>query len=131
MITAVIFDGKNYDLWEKAVKTSFKSKNKLRFIEGTITKPSPKDGEDTIELQTWEIANSMVCSWILNVIKPKFRTSIAYVDTAKHMWTSLKKHCAVSNVPKIHQLNTKLAECKQGGFEVVDFCRDLWVSGAN
>jgi len=121
LITAIIFDGKNYDLWEKVVRTSLKSKNKLGFIEGTITKPSPKDGEDTTELQAWEMANSMVCSWILNVIEPKLRTSVAYVDTAMHMWTSLKKCYAVSNVPKIHQLKTKLSECKQGGSEVVDF----------
>jgi len=71
LITAVIFDGKNYNFWEKAVRTSLKSKNKLGFIEGTITKPTPKTGEDTIELQAWEMANSMVCSWILNVIEPK------------------------------------------------------------
>lgn len=28
MIAAVVFDGKNYDLWEKAVKAALKAKNK-------------------------------------------------------------------------------------------------------
>lgn len=32
-----------------------------------------------------------------------------------------KKHYAVSNASKIHQLKTKPAECKQGGLEVVEF----------
>ena len=67
------------------------------------------------------MANSMVCSWILNVIEPKLQTSIAYVGTAKLMWTSLKKLYTVSNVLKIHQLKTKLIECKQGGSEVMGF----------
>ena len=67
------------------------------------------------------MTNSMVCSWILNVIEPKLRTSIAYVDTTMLMWTNLKKHYVVSNVPKIEQLKTKLAECKEGGSEVVEF----------
>ena len=71
MITTVIFDGKNYDLWERAVKTALKSKNKLGFLDGTLTKPTPKEGQDMSELQAWEMVNSMICSWILNIIEPK------------------------------------------------------------
>jgi len=40
LITAVIFDGKNYDLWEKVVRTSLRAKNKLQFIEGKFEKPT-------------------------------------------------------------------------------------------
>ena len=36
LITAVIFNGENYDLWEKAVITALRSKNKLGFVNGTI-----------------------------------------------------------------------------------------------
>ena len=60
----------------------------------------------------------MICSWTLNVIVPKLRTSIAYVGTVGLTWENLKKRCAMSNAPKIHQLKTKLAECKHGGLEV-------------
>ena len=70
LITGVIFDGKNYDLWERAVRTALKAKNKLGFIEGTLKKPDPND-ENITELQTWEMINSMICSWILNVIEPQ------------------------------------------------------------
>jgi len=125
LITVVIFDGKNYDPWEKTAGTFLKSKNKLGFIEGRLRKPMPKEGEDTTELQAWEMANSMICSWILNVIEPKLRTSIFYVDTGELMWENLKKHYAVSNAPTIHQLKTKLAECKQGGSKVVEFYSKL------
>ena len=50
LIIAVIFDRKNYDLWEKTVKTSLKSKNKLGFIEGRLKKPTPKEEEYTTKL---------------------------------------------------------------------------------
>ena len=73
IITSVIFNGKNYELWQKAVRTALKSKNKLGFIEGTLTKPTPK-GEDLSELNAWEMVNSMICSWIINVIDPKLHT---------------------------------------------------------
>ena len=41
------------------------------------------------------------------------------------MWKNLKQRHTVSNAPKIHQLKTKLAECKQGGLEVVEFYSKL------
>jgi len=42
LITEVIFDGKNYDIWEWAIRTALKAKNKLIFIDGTLEKPMPK-----------------------------------------------------------------------------------------
>lgn len=59
-IASVIFNGKNYELWQKAIRTALKSKNKLGFIEGTITKPTPQKGEDLSELNIWEMVNSSV-----------------------------------------------------------------------
>ena len=40
MITLIKFNEKNYDLLEKMVRTVLKAKNKLRFIDGSITKPT-------------------------------------------------------------------------------------------
>jgi len=36
-ITAVVFNGENYDLWEKEVTIALRSKNKRGFINGTFT----------------------------------------------------------------------------------------------
>jgi len=41
------------------------------------------------------------------------------------MWKNLKQRYALSNAPKIYQLKTKLADCKQGGLEVVEFYSQL------
>ena len=90
MIIAVIFDGRHYDLWKRAVKTALKSKNKLGFINDALKKPTPKDREDTSELQAWETVSFMICLWILNVIEPKLRSSIAFMDIAKAMWKNLE-----------------------------------------
>ena len=74
-ITSVIFTGKNYELWSKAIRTTLKPKNKLGFIDVTLAKPTPREGEDQHELITWEMANSMICSWIVNVIDPKLHVA--------------------------------------------------------
>ena len=81
-ITVVVFDRNNYDLWERAVRTALRAKNKLGFINGSLTRPTAKENEVFSELDAWEMANSMLCPWLLNVIDPKPRMSVAYSDTA-------------------------------------------------
>jgi len=71
------------------------------------------------------MVNSMIYSWILNVIEPKLKSSIAFVDTARALWKNLEQCYAVTNIPKVHRLKASVAECKQGGMEVVDFCTKL------
>ena len=60
IITSIKFDGKNYELWESAVKISLRSKNKLGFIDGTIAKPEATEGKSMAEINAWEMVNSMI-----------------------------------------------------------------------
>ena len=55
MIMAVIFNDKNYDLWERATRTALKAKNKLCFIDGSLARPAPKEREGFSETMrgTW------------------------------------------------------------------------------
>jgi len=95
IITTIKFDGRNYDLWEKAVITSLESKNKLGFIDGSITKPETKDGVVSDKGRAWEMVNSIVVSWIMNVIDPRLHKSVAYVENIKNWYD-------VPNICKIH-----------------------------
>ena len=75
------------------------------------------------------MVNSMVCSWLLNVVERKLRPSIAYAETAKTMWEDLKKRYGVASAPKIYQLKASISECRQGAISVVEFyskLRGLW-----
>jgi len=91
IITALKFDGKNFELWEKAVITALTAKNRVAFINGTITKPDVATGAKLVEMNAWVIVISMVTSWILNVIDPKLHASITYVDSAQSMWENIQK----------------------------------------
>ena len=54
---------------------------------------------------------------------------MAFIKTAQLMWEDLKKHFAVANTPKIHQLKVSIVECKQGGMDIVDYYArsiELW-----
>ena len=104
-----------------AVKTSLKSKNKLSFIDGSIIKPDLKDGVITQEGKAWEMVNSMIVSWIMNVIDPKLHKSVAYVNSAQKLWENIQKRYAVPNIPKIHKLKAEITSCKQNKQDIVDF----------
>jgi len=64
---------------------ALRSKNKLGFIDGIFKKPE----DDPNEIKACEMVNSMICSWIVNIVNPKLHPSIAYGDTARNMWTNL------------------------------------------
>ena len=62
LITAVIFDGKNYDLWQRAVRTALRAKNKLVFIKGPLKRPEKVGDQDFTETDAWDLTNSILCS---------------------------------------------------------------------
>jgi len=71
------------------------------------------------------MVKSTICSWLLNVIDLKIRPSIAYANRAKVMWDDLKKRYGVSHIPKIHDLKSKVANCKQGSMSMVEYYAKL------
>lgn len=71
------------------------------------------------------MVNSMICSWILNVIQPRLQPSVAYVETVVAMWQDLQKRYGVANAPRIYPLKAGIANCKQGGLDVVGFYSKL------
>jgi len=68
-----------------------KAKNKLGFIDGKITKPTVNEGEELDEANAWDVVNSMITSWIMNVMDPKLHGSIGYAESAHKMWTDIQK----------------------------------------
>jgi len=84
--------------------------------------PEIKEGDFT-KNHAWDIVNSMVCSWLLNVIDQKLRRSVAYAEIAKAMWEDLQKRYGVVSAPKIYQLKANIAKCRQGGMTIVDLTK--------
>ena len=90
-----------------------------------MKEPTITEGKDQVEIDAWEMVNSTTCSWLLNVIDPKIQPSIAYANTAKQMWEDLKKRYAVSDISKIHDLKSQIANCKQGEMKIVEYYAKL------
>ena len=63
----------------------------------------------------------MVYLWLLNVIDPKLRLNMAYMETTHEIWEDLNKRYSDANLSKIYQLKAIIANCKQGNLYVGDF----------
>ena len=114
LITAIKFDGKKIRSWG------------VGFIDGTITKPEMTEGDENLAIaNAWEMVNSMITSWIMNVIDPKLHASVACANFAHEMWENIRKRYSVPNVPRIHKLKVEIVSCKQGNMEVVEFLSKL------
>jgi len=109
----------------KSYSNRFKSKEQIRVIEGTLKWPEKITEQDFSEADAWDLANSMLRSWLLNVIDPKLHLNVAYIETAHEIWQNLEKRYSVVNLLKIHQLKATIANCKQATLDVGDFYNKL------
>ena len=104
-----------------------KAKNKLRFIEETLKQLKQAIDQDFSEVDVWDMANSILCLWLPNIIDPKLCMSIAYAKTVHGMWEDLKKRYLVSSAPKYTSLRRELeiTNFKQGTLDIVEFYNKL------
>ncbi|KAL9228263.1 hypothetical protein vseg_003863 [Gypsophila vaccaria] len=130
------FNGKNYELWADSVKTALDAKNKLSFVEGNVKKPVlSKDQDETLEAVAWRQCNAMLKSWIWCSIEETLHVSINFSGTVVEIWKELRDSYSTGNSPRVHQLKTELAECKQKKDQsVIDYytkMKTIWDELAN
>ncbi|XP_050210032.1 uncharacterized protein LOC126660517 [Mercurialis annua] len=71
-------NGQNYHSWFRSMRIFLLSKNKLKFMDGSISVPSKED----VIFHVWERCNNMVLSWILRSLSPSIAQSILWMDNA-------------------------------------------------
>ena len=89
--------GSNYNTWSCATWMTLNAKNKRGFIDGSIPQPAI----DNLNANTWSRCNSMVISWLLNVVSKEIVNSLIYLHTAQAVWAYLNDHFRQSNAPRI------------------------------
>ncbi|XP_010518614.1 PREDICTED: uncharacterized protein LOC104793888 [Camelina sativa] len=125
MIVAHTLDGTNYNSWSIAMRFSLDAKIKLSFIDGSLPRPSEND----YDFKIWSICNSMVKSWILNVVSKEIYDSILYYQDAVEMWNDLFTRFKVNNLPRRYQLEQALMTLRQGQLDLSSYFmkkKTLW-----
>jgi hypothetical protein len=69
--------GENYNSCSRSMMMALSTKNKLMFIDGSLTKPSHLNGP---ELRAWTRCNDTISYWIVNTVSKEINTSIIYIN---------------------------------------------------
>lgn len=118
-------DGSNYNSWSVAMTIALESKNKWSFIDGSL--PRPDESEPIYRI--WNRCNSMVKSWLLNVVNQEIYDSILYFNDASEIWIDLLKRFHISNLPRKYQLEQEILTLRQGSFDLSTYftkMKTLW-----
>ncbi|XP_061338921.1 uncharacterized protein LOC133285673 [Gastrolobium bilobum] len=110
VLVSSLMNGKNYHGWAKAMRMALWSKNKLSFVNGTITIPDVSDSR----YRAWEQCNTMVLSWLHRSIKESISQSILRMDRACNVWNDLKERFSQSDVFKISNLQDDIHRIHKG-----------------
>ena len=103
LVTQPLIGGENYSAWARVVRKALLTKNKLGFIDGSLTLSSPLVFTPSA-IQAWIKCDNMVATWLTNSVSPKLQASIFYKDMALEIWTDLRNRFTQSNGPKIYNL---------------------------
>uniref|UniRef100_A0A2N9I0J6 CCHC-type domain-containing protein n=1 Tax=Fagus sylvatica TaxID=28930 RepID=A0A2N9I0J6_FAGSY len=116
----------NYHTWSLSMVMALSAKNKLGFINGTITKPA---ASAKVELEQWIRCNDMIKSWLLNSISPDIYSSVIYCDLASEIWTDLKERFSQVNGPRLFELEQSIHNLVQDTMSVTTYftkLKSLW-----
>ena len=84
--------GDNYTSWSRAMMIALSVKNKLGFVNGTISQLEEAD-----LLGPWVRNNNIVISWILNSVSKEILASILFTDSVHEIWVDLRDCFQQSN----------------------------------
>ncbi|KAH9689145.1 hypothetical protein KPL70_015385 [Citrus sinensis] len=56
-----------------------------------------------------------------NTIEPNLRSTVTYTEVAKLLWDDIKERFSVGNGPRVQQLKSELANCKQRGMTILNY----------
>ncbi|PKI73995.1 hypothetical protein CRG98_005612 [Punica granatum] len=118
-------NGENYLTWSRLMRMALRAKNKVGFIDGTLTEPAEGDPNKPL----WIMANSLVVTWIVNSLEKDLQPSIACIENARVLWEDLRQRFAQGNETRIYQLKSDIYTARQEGRLAADYyglLKGLW-----
>nr|GMD22815.1 uncharacterized protein LOC109150247 [Ipomoea batatas] len=109
VLVSVPLDGPNYLPWARAMTMALSCKNKIKFVNGSITKPL----EDDPKFDVWSRVFSGL-SWIVRSLSPMVGQSVLWIDTAYGVWNDLKRRFSQQDLFRIAQIKCEIYQTKQG-----------------
>lgn len=104
----------NYGDWANEMSNALFAKNKIGFVDGTITMQEL----DSSDLMNWKRCNAMVKGWLTSAMEKEIRSSVKYAATAYDIWTDLQERFGKENAPRTYELRRAITMTRQEGLSV-------------
>lgn len=114
-------NNQNYHSWSQSVKVSIRSKNKLGFLGGTLSRPNNSD-RTTLAWDRW---NTMVMTWITNSIESEIAESILWMDTVHKIWKELQDRYHQDDIFRVLDLQEEIFTLRQGDSSITQYFTSL------
>lgn len=108
------------------MKKTLIAKNKLGFVNGSITLSSPLV-KTPVAIDAQIRCDNMVGFWLMNAVSPQIQISIAYKDTTLEIQNDLKDTHSQGNSLTIFQLQKDIASINQGDSSITTYFTQLKV----
>ena len=93
------------------MKLVIDGKGKISYLTGEATKPAEKD----TKFKTWRSENSMIITWLINLMEPALGKPFMFLLSTKDVWDTIREtYLDLENWSQIFELKTKLWQSKQG-----------------
>ncbi|XP_056689291.1 uncharacterized protein [Spinacia oleracea] len=112
-----LFNGDNFVGWSRGVCLALGAKNKLGFIDGTITKPDPT----STDFQKWIRNDYMITCWILRSMEKSLAESFAFARTAQELWEDVRERYGKCNAPLLYDLQRSLTSIEQDDLSIAEY----------
>jgi len=102
ILVTPLLNGRNYHSWARAFRLALQSKNKIKFIDGSLTQPNMEDST----YESWVRCNTMVLSWLQHSVEESILKSILWIHCAVEAWNDLKEMFSQSDIFKVAELQS-------------------------
>ncbi|XP_019085451.1 PREDICTED: uncharacterized protein LOC109126389 [Camelina sativa] len=104
----------DFPSWRRSMWMALNVRNKLRFINGTISKTF----EEHHDFGVWLRCNDIVLTWLMNSVDKKIGQSLLFIPTAEGIWKNILSRYKQDDAPRIFAIKQKLRKIFQGSMYV-------------
>lgn len=97
-----------------SVRMALNVRNKLGFIDGSITKPL----ETHRDYGAWSRCNDIVATWLMNSVSKPIGHSLLFISTAEGIWNNLLARFKQVDAPRVFDIEQRLSKIEQGSRDV-------------
>jgi hypothetical protein len=109
VLVSPALDNKNYHTWSRSMQIALISKNKEKFVDGTLPKPLVSDPL----YAPWVQCNTMVLAWLQRSISESIAKSVLWIDNAAGVWKILRIPYSQSDIFRISYIQEDLYKFRQ------------------